>query len=348
MPVLVADQDLVGLEVLSPPGFEILRYGGRTIPERMLEVADALYVRSTVQLDPVSLPAGLHFVGTATIGTEHLPLDALRTRGIAVANAPGCNALAVTDYVLATIARWAADRNRDLKGLRIGIVGYGQIGQRLAARARTLGCQVMISDPPAAERQQCPEDQPWDQMIAAIDVLSVHVPLTTTGDWPTLGMLSPARLTAMRSGGLVVNAARGRLLATATIMQRPDLDWALDVFPEEPYLSDSLLSVVWQVSPHIAGHSLAGKWRGTQLVADAHRRHLSLPVTQVPTEGASTQDRATWDEILSCCGLVQEDRRLREALRRVDEGPSRCEAFDRTRRAYVLRAESIRDQWLIA
>lgn len=93
---------------------------------------------------------------------------------------------------------------------------------------------------------------------------------------------------------------------------------------------------------------MAGKWRGTQLVADAHCRHLSLPVTQVPTEGASTQDRATWDEILSCCGLAQEDRRLREALRRVDAGPSRCEAFDRTRRAYVLRAESIRDQWLIA
>lgn len=345
MPVLVADQDLVGLEALAPPGFEIRRYEGRTIPNEMLEGANALYVRSTVQLDPASLPASLQFVGTATIGTEHLPLDALRALGIAVASAPGCNALAVTDYVLATIARWAAVRHRDLNGLRIGVVGYGQIGRRLAARARALGCHVMVSDPPAAERQECPENQPWDALIAAVDVLSVHVPLTTTGDWPTLGMLSPARLAAMRPGGLVVNAARGRLLATTTMMQRSDLDWALDVFPEEPNLSDALLSAVWQVSPHIAGHSLAGKWRGTQLVADAHRRLLSLPPTQVPTEGASAQDSATWDEILACCALAQEDQRLREALRGVDAGPPRSAAFDRTRRAYVLRAESVRDQW---
>lgn len=343
MPVLVADEDLVGVEALAPEGFEIVRYHGRSIPAALCQVADAVYVRSTVRLDLTQFSSALRFVGTATIGTEHLPLEALRARGVRVASAPGCNALAVTDYVLATIARWVQVRERGFDGLCLGLIGYGQIGRRLAARAQALGCQVLVSDPPAAAHARCPQDQPWEQVLSQADVLSVHVPLTTTGPWPTLGLLSRAGLAPMRSGGLVINAARGRLLTAETVIQRPDLDWALDVFPEEPLISESLLAALWQVSPHIAGHSFAGKWRGTQHIAEAHRQSLGQPPTGLPVQGGSYRAHADWADILACCPLQPEDQQLRAALQGITDPVTRAEAFDRCRRAYVLREESIQD-----
>lgn len=343
MPVLIADQELVGVEALAPEGFEIIRYQGRSIPAALCQVADAVYVRSTVRFDLGQFSSALRFVGTATIGTEHLPIEALHARGVAVASAPGCNALAVTDYVLATVARWARARQRHPEGLCLGLIGYGQIGRRLATRAQALGCRVVVSDPPAAAEGRCLHDVPLERVVSEADVLSVHVPLTTGGPWPTLGLCSSARLWPMRSGGLVINAARGRLLTSETVLERSDLDWALDVFPDEPLISESLLDAAWQVSPHIAGHSFAGKWRGTQQIANAHRQALGQPPAASAVQGGSSRSHADWDTILACCPLEREDQELRDALRGLKDPAARAAAFDHVRSGYVLRQESIKD-----
>jgi len=343
MPVLVADNELVGVDCLAPPGFRIERYSGRQIPEALIAEADALYVRSTVALSQVTWPAQLAFVGTATIGTDHLPLEALRAHGIQVASAPGCNALAVTDYVLATIAGWAFAHQRSLAGLRLGIVGYGQIGRRLAHRAEQLGIAVHVNDPPAAERGHCPQHQALDALVPTVDVLTLHTPLVDADPWPSRHLLSADRLAPMPSGGLVINAARGALVASDCIAARPDLDWALDVFPDEPWVSETLLDQLWQATPHIAGHSLAGKWRGTQMIAAAHRRMLGLPPSDAIIEGVSTAAKADWSAIQAVVGVAAEDQRFRQALAGVAEPAARMATFDRVRQSYPLRAESVRD-----
>ena len=151
MTILVADEGLLGLTELVPSHCEIRWYSGRDVPQSILKGADALLVRSTARVSAHNLPDSLRFVGTATIGTDHLPLQYLLDRAIRVVSAPGCNAFAVTDYVLSHVFSWAKSRERNASDLTLGILVLVQWAHCSMKRARALGIKTLLSDQPRAD-----------------------------------------------------------------------------------------------------------------------------------------------------------------------------------------------------
>ena len=345
MTTLVYDAGMLGFQALAPLDAEQRAYSGRSIPDAVLADADAVFVRSTTEIDVARLPESVTFIGTATIGVDHLPLKALAARGIEVASAPGCNAWAVTDYVLSTLAAWAEARGRDRDSLTLGVVGVGHVGGLLVKRAEALGLRCVLTDAPKARNGLCPRHQSLKSVLGEADIISVHVPKITAGRDCTTALLKEDDLRAVRPGGLIINAARGSVIPESAILASVELDWALDVFPEEPVISEALLQRAWQVTPHIAGHSVEGKFNGTRAVLEAWSAYTSQPLQQLDvhtylnTIATPEIPRGSdvWSDVRTQCPLMPVDRALRHALAHQTESAA---AFDVCRSQYVLRRES--------
>src|SRR5690625_2809337 len=147
-PVLVADANLARVEELFSPHAELRLLPGRSIRREHLLDAEGLLVRSVTRVDRELLSGTpVRFVGSATIGADHLDRDHLGRSGIHWATAPGCNARAVVDYVCSAIAALPDLLERLLGGERVGIVGGGNVGRRLAQRLRAAGIEVGGVDP---------------------------------------------------------------------------------------------------------------------------------------------------------------------------------------------------------
>ena len=159
---ILADADLYGVEALFSPLGEVQLADGRDLRPAQLRGIDALLVRSVTRVDAALLrdytPA---FVGTATAGVDHVDVELLRRRGAAFANAPGANAAAVADYALSAIANCDDYLEQLLAGDAVGIIGYGQVGRRLAARLDALGIKWIAYDPwvKAARDPQHPQPE---------------------------------------------------------------------------------------------------------------------------------------------------------------------------------------------
>lgn len=346
MTIMVADEGLLGLTELIPSHCEIRWYSGRDIPQSMLKGADALLVRSTARVSAHNLPDSIRLVGTATIGTDHLPLQHLLDRAIRVVSAPGCNAFAVTDYVLSHVFSWAKSRGWNTSDLTLGIIGVGAVGSLLDERARALGMKTLLSDQPRADLGDRFDHLPLVDVVRQADVISLHVPRMTTGDYVTDRLLDENVLAQIKRSALLVNASRGQVLHEHDLLKQTHFDLALDVFPNEPVISDALISRAWRISPHIAGHSVEGKYRGTKLIVNEAASMFGFELNQLDEEkfletvgGIRVVGSSMIDTILTACPLAETDRALRETVFRAFE-LEKSHLFDSVRKTYRLRRES--------
>ncbi|MCB9750634.1 MAG: hypothetical protein H6713_11675 [Myxococcales bacterium] len=158
-PRAMVDDAIYGARAAFEPLAEVITAPGAAIDHDMLVEtgAEILITRSVTRVDAALLEGTrVRFVGTATAGVDHVDQAALRARDIAFASAPGCNAPAVVHWVLTALtsacARAPARWRLHAAGGRVGvaIVGYGNVGRRLARRLRRLGATLWISDPPLA------------------------------------------------------------------------------------------------------------------------------------------------------------------------------------------------------
>lgn len=359
---LVADENMPGVEACCAHlgcDIEVVRRPGRGMTAADVAGADILLVRSITQVDAALLAGSpVRFVGTATIGTDHLDIPWLEEQDIAWASAPGCNARAVGEWVLDVLVQLAAEQGVVLAGRTLGIIGLGHVGRQVAQLVRHLGIRVVACDPflTAADLPPALADVPLlalNELLAVVDMVTVHTPLTRSGPHPTHHLLDADQLARLRPGAWLINAARGPVVANAALsaaLTRGGLTAVLDVWEGEPNLDAGLLAQVRQGSPHIAGHSLEGKWRGTWQIIDAAARHLGLsfPVSLpelLPNEGArdlhlappgtaSTAARlaALLNDVIDLAG---DDARLRAAR----QEPQPAAAFDRLRKTYPIRRE---------
>ena len=216
----------------------------------------------------------VRFVGSATIGTDHVDLAYLRDRGIAFAHAPGSNADSVVEYVLAALLAAYAERGEPLRGRTVGVVGCGHIGGRLAERLPHLGVRVLKNDPPlmgAAEATGQPHDfVPLDQVLAEADAVTLHPPLTHAGPHPTAHLVGERELAAMKADALLVNASRGAVVDNRALREalaaRRIGGAVLDVWEGEPEPDPALLRLARTATPHVAGYSYDGKVQGTAML----------------------------------------------------------------------------------
>ncbi len=283
--LIVADENIPLIDEFFAGFGEIRRLPGRSIDRAAVAEAEVLLVRSVTQVSRELLEgSAVRFVGTCTIGTDHLDLDYFGQAGIHWSSAPGCNARGVVDYVLGSLLTLAEIEGADLTTRTYGVIGAGEVGGRLIKVLRGLGWKVLVCDPP----RQAAEGGDYvslEQIIEQCDVISLHTPLTRTGSQPTWHLLDRQRLEQLKPGTWLINAARGPVVENAALREvllaREDLQAVLDVWEAEPQVDVDLAELCVLGSPHIAGYSLDGKQRGTAQIYQAFCAFLD----QAPTVG---------------------------------------------------------------
>jgi len=324
---------------------EVTSRPGRDITPDDAAKADILIVRSVTRVDEALLRgADIRFVGSCTIGTDHVDLDYLQQRGIGFAHAPGCNADAVVDYVLACIYKLKPEAEPGR--CCVGVVGNGNVGSRLASRLRNIGFEVKVNDPPLQAQGQAGLDALRDVM--ACDVVSLHVPMEKQGGFPTWHLLGEAQLACLPRNALLINAARGGVLDESALLKlltrRQDLKLALDVWENEPELCIELAQRVDIATPHIAGYSVEGKRRGTYMIYLALAQYLgqqpTLPLLLPAVTPVATDYATVRDLILALYDPGSDTAALRQQLCSPDLPIAK--GFDLLRKQYPERFEFAR------
>ncbi|MCD1608019.1 4-phosphoerythronate dehydrogenase PdxB [Stutzerimonas kunmingensis] len=351
---ILADENIPLVDEFFAGFGEIRRMPGRSINRAALENVDVLLIRSVTRVDREMLEgSAVRFVGTCTIGTDHLDLDYFEQAGIEWASAPGCNARGVVDYVLGSLLALAEVRGESLPRRRFGVVGAGEVGGRLLEVLRGLGWDVRVCDPPRQVRE-AGDFVSLDEILAECDVISLHTPLTLGGDWPTFHLFDQARLSRLRPGTWLINASRGAVVDHAALrdllLQRPDLEAVLDVWEGEPQVDVALASLCHIATPHIAGYSLDGKLRGTAQIyaalCAARGVEPAIELAQLMpgpalTELAFASSAEPAEMLATLCRAVYDPRRDDADFRRSllgDEAQRRA-GFDLLRKQYPPRRE---------
>ncbi|MFW1677195.1 4-phosphoerythronate dehydrogenase PdxB [Pontibacter sp. JAM-7] len=344
---ILADENMPMIDRMCEGLGEVVLRPGRHITPADLVDIDALLVRSVTRVDEALLrDSPVRFVGTATIGTDHLDLEYLNRVGISHGSAPGCNAEAVVDYVLSAVFLLAEQQGFDPCRLTWGVVGVGNVGGRLASRLQAMGCHVLLNDPLRAKNESgftCLES-----VLSDADIVCLHTPLTRQGDAPTYHLFNESRLKQLRPDAVLLNAGRGPVIDNVALLnvaqQRPDLQLIMDVWEHEPQVSLPLAEHCKLISPHIAGYSLDGKIRGSYMVYQALAKCIGATEQQsLQTFLPATAAGAVAVEHLSPAQVMRQvyDPGVDDSLLRatLTSCATQAEAFDRLRREYRVRRE---------
>ncbi len=344
---IVADENLAFTDYFFAEFGDIQQAAGRTLSHDDVADAEALLVRSVTKVNAALIEnTALKFVGSATIGTDHLDIAALEKQGIAWSNAAGCNAQAVAEYVITALLHLQPELIDANAQFTLGIVGLGNVGSRLATMAQLLGWNVIGYDP-FVQRDHVQQVE-FEQLLAQADAISTHVPLTKTGAHPTYHLINADALAKMKRTAILINSARGPVVEEAALIadiQQTQRPVVLDVFEHEPEISETLLNLITLVTPHIAGYSLEGKARGTQMIYQAFCQTFGYQAnkafeTQLPAceqYFAQSALKQTLNTYLSqIYDIARDDANLRACLK---EGKVDQKAFDYLRKTYPLRRE---------
>lgn len=346
---IVADENIPHVESAFSMLGNVRTLAGREITAKDLSDADILLVRSVTRVDRELLSASnVQFVGSATIGQDHIDTDYLTEAGITFANAPGCNATAASEYTIAAALTLAGRHSIRLKGKAATIIGCGHVGSKVQEKLMALGMICHVYDPP---RQRAGAAGPFVDMDEALqaDLITCHVPLTTTGDDPSYHLLNAERIAAINERSLLINCARGAVIdnhALSEALRERKLHTALDVWEGEPVINKSLLDQVDLATPHIAGYSLDGRVAGTEIIYQAVCQYLgvlpewkaseALPAIDKPNlqfDRSSSAEVLIENAIKHVYNITADDGRMRQAA----AGDSNF--FDCLRRSYPVRRE---------
>ena len=352
--LIVADENIPLIEAFFASFGEIRRLPGRQITRADVHDADVLLVRSVTRVDRELLEgSAVRFVGTCTIGTDHLALDYFEQAGIQWSSAPGCNARGVVDYVLGSLLTLADIEGADLAQRTYGVIGAGEVGGRLVRVLRDLGWNVRVCDP----LRQAAEGAGYvslEQIIEQCDVISLHTPLSKNGEFATWHLLDEARLNRLKPGTWLINASRGPVVDNAALRKvlnaREDLQAVLDVWEGEPQVDVELADLCVLATPHIAGYSLDGKQRGTAQIYEALCDFLGqapqvkladlLPAPWLARVELSANSDQAWALAMLCRGVYdprRDDADFRRTL--TGSGDQQKLAFDALRKLYPVRRE---------
>ena len=348
MKILVDENMPYARELFSRLG-EVRAVPGRPIPTDALTDADALMVRSVTKVNEALLgDKAIKFVGTATAGTDHVDQSWLTQAGIGFSAAPGCNAIAVVEYVFSALLMLAERDGFALADRTVGIIGVGNVGGRLQKRLEALGIKTLLCDPPRADNGDEGDFRSLDELVAEADVITFHTPLYKEGQYKSLHLADEALIRRLKPGTILINACRGPVVDNAALLkcleEGQNLSVVLDVWEPEPDLNLALLDKVDLGTSHIAGYTLEGKARGTTQVFEAYSQFIGQPqevalstLLPAPEFGRISLhgplDQPTLKRLVH---LVYDVRRDDAPLRKVAGIPGE---FDKLRKNYLERRE---------
>ncbi len=322
--------------------------------------ADALVVRTRTRCDRALLEGSrVRFIATATIGFDHLDTGYLREAGIGWTNCPGCNAGSVAQYVRNSLLLLEAEGRLRLGGCRVGLVGVGHVGSRVAAELRRWGCELLLCDPPRLEGSVqmpagvevlCPAREctaTLADVARLADVVTFHTPLVRTGPHATFHLAGPDFFRALRRRPVVINASRGEVVDTEALLHALDEGQAgpavIDTWEHEPAIDLRLLRRAYLATPHIAGYSADGKAAGTRMALEAVAAHFGQPCRfgiAPPQLPAGYRYYPSVPVPSGCSAAAAECLRLYDPRRDSDALRTRPADFERLRGDYPLRREA--------
>lgn len=331
---VVVDSHIPFLEgVLEPLGDVRVLDPADITPEAVRD-ADVLLVRTRTRCDRALLGDSprVRFIGTCTIGFDHIDREYCREHGITAVNAPGCNAPAVAQYVFAAIERFI---NRPVDQYTLGIVGVGNIGRLVEKWARGLGMRVLRCDPP---RQRTEGGDDWynlKEVAEQADIVTFHTPLTREGGDATFHLAGREFFDSLKRAPIFINAARGGVCdnrALKEAIDRRQVSHAVvDTWEGEPRIDTALLDRVDIGTPHIAGYSAPGKVRATMMVLDSLAEFLGCPRFMVPApQPPAVPETVRLMQVAGSYDIMADDAALRR----------NPETFEAQRDYYALRPES--------
>ncbi|MFZ4695059.1 MAG: 4-phosphoerythronate dehydrogenase [Verrucomicrobiia bacterium] len=356
---IVCTEDLpCAREAFSTLGDVLIRRDSDLTPADLAD-ADLFAMRSGTRVDAALLAGSrVRFVGTATIGFDHFDTSWLDQAGIRWVTAPGCNANSVSEWLVAALLTLGRRGGFRLAGRTLGIIGHGNVGTRVEARARALGMRVLLNDPPRARATGNPSYLPLEQVLAGSDIVTLHVPLEKGGLDPTHHLADARFFARLKPGAIFVNAARGSIVDTPSLleaMERGAVSRAvLDTWEGEPTYREDLLRRTDLGTAHIAGHSYEGKVMGTAKVyLEACRflgakptwgpeAHLAAELPGHPSRllriGPSMDPERVVDEAVRAAYTIEADDAALRATLSIDE-KARARGFRAFRKAYPIRRE---------
>lgn len=328
--IVIEDKVPFAHGLLESVGAQVMYMPAGAIDSDVMRDADALITRTRTRCD-ARLLAGSRcsMIASATIGLDHVDIPWCEGHGVEVANAPGCNAPAVAQYVLCSLALLG----REPRSTTLGIVGVGHVGSIVERWARSLGYRVMLCDPPRARREGSDGFSSLVELAREADVITFHTPLTRSGDDATYHLADQNFFASLLRKPVIVNSARGSVVDTAALIDalRSGLvsHAVVDCWEGEPAISRELLALASIATSHIAGYSRQGKTRATAMAVAAVCRHFGLPLPAQTPPLDPVADTVTPEVLTASYDPMADTRRLKE----------NPQSFENFRNNYDLRSE---------
>jgi erythronate-4-phosphate dehydrogenase len=334
---------------------EVRALATKEITTDSIRDAEIVIVRSETKVTKELLRGSpVRFVGTATIGTDHVDVEYLQTHGIGFATAPGSNANSVAEYIVAALLTLASRKGFVLQGKTIGVVGVGNVGGKVIRNAKALGLNVLQNDPPLSRATGNSHFVPLDDLMDA-DFITLHVPLTTIGMDPTYHLFDAKRISKMKNGAILINTARGSVVDSTALREALDRRHlggsVLDVWEGEPAIDVGLLQKIDIATSHIAGYSFDGRLAAVKMMYAAACKFFgevpkwtpdrSLPKPRVErivvSETRDSREETLRKIINQCYNIEYDDRSLRGISTVLGDGVRSY--FARLRAEYGVRRE---------
>jgi len=278
---IVADDKIPFLKGAFEKVARISYLPGARISRSDLLDCDALITRTRTQCNRDLLEGTpVRFIASATIGYDHIDTAYCEANEISWTNAPGCNSSSVQQYLVSTLLYLTQLRKLDPGKMTLGVVGVGNVGSKVAVSAEALGMKVLLNDPPRQRREKDQNFVEIDLLLRESDIITLHVPLNRGGVDSTYEMVHDGFFGKMKPGSVLINTSRGAVVKEVALLKALEAgilsDVILDVFPEEPRISQELLGSITLGTPHIAGYSMDGKANGTTMSVQAISRFFNL------------------------------------------------------------------------
>lgn len=342
---IVADENIPFLSEFFKHFGKITALPGRAMTAADIHSAEILLVRSVTKVNQVLLQdSKVKFVGTCTIGVDHLDKDYLDAREIVYASAPGCNAGGVVQYVLSALAKVKPNWMQS----KVGIVGCGNVGGRLYRVLQAAGVEVCAFDP--FKDKNLFNLVSWKELLDC-EIICVHTPLTVQGSNPTYHLFGETELNQLKPNTVLLNAGRGEVVDNKALLNRlevkQDLTIVLDVWEGEPDIVPELLNQVALGTPHIAGYSYEGRVNGSLMIYRALGKYLGVSPSELMAIEKSVMTSAMGEveclnftdmnsSLLAIYDVTRDDAQLRQLVAR--EGSAK-NGFDVLRKNYPKRRE---------
>jgi len=327
---IVADDKIPFLKGALESFADVVYMPGNMITREVLMNVDALLIRTRTKCTESLLKGTkVRFIGTATIGFDHIDTKFCESNNINWTNAPGCNSSSVQQYITAALLKLSRDHHFNLKDKTIGIVGVGNVGAKVEKIARILGMKVLLNDPPRARNEGGKDFVLLGNVLYESDIITVHVPLNIVGADKTYHLFNSKSFKKVKKGVWFFNSSRGEVTDTLSLkmsLGSGKLGGAvIDVWENEPDIDLELMSKTFIATPHIAGYSTDGKANGTAMVVNSLCSFFNLPlkswypenvpvpfISELTINGkGKTDEEIIREAVMSTYNIEDDDTRLR-------------------------------------